>query len=43
MAAAWLVIVLWRIRIEESALLATLDGRYRSYAAQHKRLVPLLW
>ncbi len=25
------------------ALLATLGDRYRSYAAQHKRLVPLVW
>jgi protein-S-isoprenylcysteine O-methyltransferase Ste14 len=32
-----------RIRIEESALIATLDGRYRAYAAAHKRLMPLVW
>jgi protein-S-isoprenylcysteine O-methyltransferase Ste14 len=35
--------MLWRIRAEESALLATLGDSYRAYAAQHKRLVPLVW
>jgi protein-S-isoprenylcysteine O-methyltransferase Ste14 len=35
--------LLWRIHTEETALLATLGGRYRGYAAQHKRLVPLVW
>jgi protein-S-isoprenylcysteine O-methyltransferase Ste14 len=35
--------LLWRIHIEEGALLATLGDRYRSYAAQRKRLVPLVW
>jgi len=35
--------LLWRIHIEESALAATLGDRYRAYAAQHKRLVPLVW
>ena len=35
--------LLWRIHIEERALLATLGDRYRAYAAQHKRLVPLIW
>jgi protein-S-isoprenylcysteine O-methyltransferase Ste14 len=38
-----LAIVIWRIRIEENALLTTLGERYRSYAGQHKRLVPLVW
>ncbi len=38
-----LTALLWRIRIEEAALLATLGDRYRAYAAQHKRLVPLVW
>jgi protein-S-isoprenylcysteine O-methyltransferase Ste14 len=38
-----LVFIIWRIRIEERALLASLDDRYRAYAAQRKRLVPLLW
>ncbi len=35
--------LLWRIHVEEKALLATLGDRYRGYAAQHKRLVPLVW
>jgi protein-S-isoprenylcysteine O-methyltransferase Ste14 len=35
--------LLWRIRIEEAALMTTLGDRYRAYAAQHKRLVPLVW
>lgn len=35
--------VLWRIHAEEKALLATLGDRYRAYAGQHKRLVPLVW
>jgi protein-S-isoprenylcysteine O-methyltransferase Ste14 len=38
-----LIPLLWRIHIEEHALLATLGDRYRGYAAQHKRLVPLVW
>jgi len=38
-----LVALLWRIHAEERALLATLGDRYRSYAAQHKRLIPLVW
>jgi protein-S-isoprenylcysteine O-methyltransferase Ste14 len=38
-----LAAVLWRIHAEENALLATLGDRYRAYAAQHKRLVPLVW
>jgi protein-S-isoprenylcysteine O-methyltransferase Ste14 len=35
--------LLWRIHVEEKALLVTLGDRYRGYAAQHKRLVPLVW
>jgi protein-S-isoprenylcysteine O-methyltransferase Ste14 len=35
--------ILWRIHAEERALLATLGDPYRAYAAQHKRLVPLVW
>ena len=35
--------LLWRIHIEENALLATLGDRYCAYAAHHKRLVPLVW
>jgi protein-S-isoprenylcysteine O-methyltransferase Ste14 len=38
-----LALLLIRIRIEEHALLAILGDRYRSYAAGHKRLVPLVW
>ena len=38
-----LMLLLWRIHIEETALLATLGDRYRAYAARHKRLVPLVW
>jgi protein-S-isoprenylcysteine O-methyltransferase Ste14 len=39
----WLAMILWRIRIEENALLNTLGDSYRTYAAEHKRLVPLVW
>ena len=35
--------LLWRIHVEENALKATVGDRYRAYAAQHKRLVPLVW
>jgi len=42
-AAAWTAIIAWRIHIEETALLATLGGPYRSYASHHKRLIPLIW
>jgi protein-S-isoprenylcysteine O-methyltransferase Ste14 len=38
-----LAIILWRIQIEEAALLSTAGDPYRSYAAHHKRLVPLIW
>ena len=38
-----LALILWRIHVEEIALLATLGDRYRSYALQHRRLVPLVW
>ena len=38
-----LAALLWRIYAEERALLATLGDRYRGYAAQHKRLIPLVW
>jgi len=40
---AILLPLLYRIRIEESALLLALGDRYRSYATAHKRLVPLVW
>ena len=42
-AAAWTAVIAWRIHIEETALLATLGGTYRSYASHHKRLIPLIW
>jgi protein-S-isoprenylcysteine O-methyltransferase Ste14 len=35
--------LLWRIHVEETALRTTLGDRYSAYAAQHKRLVPLVW
>lgn len=38
-----LAIIVWRIRVEENALLTTLADRYRGYAAHRKRLVPLIW
>ena len=38
-----LVIIVWRIRIEEAALLNTAGANYREYAAHHKRLLPLVW
>ena len=38
-----LVIIIWRIRIEEAALLNTAGAAYRAYPAHHKRLVPLVW
>ena len=41
--ATWLSMILWRIRIEENALIDTLGDSYQTYAAEHKRLVPLVW
>ncbi len=38
-----LAALLWRIHAEERALLTVLGDRYRAYAAQHKRLIPLIW
>jgi protein-S-isoprenylcysteine O-methyltransferase Ste14 len=38
-----LIIITWRIHIEEAALLDTAGDPYRSYAAHHKRLLPLIW
>lgn len=38
-----LVPLLYRIRVGEMALVGALGDRYRSYAAAHKRLVPLVW
>jgi protein-S-isoprenylcysteine O-methyltransferase Ste14 len=42
-AVPCLIIIIWRIRIEEAALLGTAGDPYRSYAAHHKRLLPLIW
>lgn len=45
--AGWTLLVmlplLYRIHVEEHALFDTLGEPYRSYAAQHKRLIPLVW
>lgn len=38
-----LAVIVWRIHLEENALLATLGDKYRGYASHHKRLVPLVW
>jgi len=35
--------LVFRIRVEERALVRDLGDRYREYAATHKRLVPFLW
>jgi protein-S-isoprenylcysteine O-methyltransferase Ste14 len=35
--------LVFRIRVEERALLQNLGEDYRSYAATHKRLVPFIW
>jgi protein-S-isoprenylcysteine O-methyltransferase Ste14 len=35
--------LVFRIRVEERALMQNLGDRYRDYAASHKRLVPLIW
>ena len=35
--------LLFRIRVEERALLLELGDRYDGYAASHKRLVPFIW
>jgi protein-S-isoprenylcysteine O-methyltransferase Ste14 len=38
-----LAVTVWRIRLEETALLTGLGERYRAYAADRRRLVPLIW
>ena len=44
MALLPLAVILWRIHIEENALMTTLGDRYRAYApSHHQRLVPLFW
>lgn len=35
--------LVYRIRVEERAMLQTIGDRYRDYAATHKRLIPLVW
>jgi protein-S-isoprenylcysteine O-methyltransferase Ste14 len=35
--------LLFRIRVEERALLLQLGDRYDAYAADHKRLLPFIW
>ena len=45
--AGWTLLVvlplLYRIRVEENALLSALGETYRDYAIHHKRLIPLIW
>jgi protein-S-isoprenylcysteine O-methyltransferase Ste14 len=43
LTAAVTVGVVFRIRVEERALIETLGDGYRAYAATHKRLVPFVW
>ena len=38
-----LAVTVWRIRLEETALRKGLGERYRAYASDRKRLVPLIW
>ena len=38
-----LIAVVYRIRIEERALVAALGDRYRHFAAHRARLVPFVW
>jgi protein-S-isoprenylcysteine O-methyltransferase Ste14 len=45
---AWLTLavagaLVFRIRVEEHALMENLGDEYRGYAATHKRLVPFIW
>ncbi|MEV4313307.1 isoprenylcysteine carboxylmethyltransferase family protein [Actinocrispum sp. NPDC049592] len=42
-AGALLIALIYRVRIEERALNATLGERYRDYAATRARLVPYVW
>ena len=43
LAAAVTAGLVYRIRVEERALLRDLGDRYATYAASHKRLVPFVW
>jgi protein-S-isoprenylcysteine O-methyltransferase Ste14 len=38
-----LVGVVYRIRIEEAAVLATVGDDYRAYASGRKRIIPFVW
>jgi protein-S-isoprenylcysteine O-methyltransferase Ste14 len=38
-----LAVTVWRIHTEEHALLTGLGERYRAYACDRKRLIPLIW
>lgn len=38
-----LALLVWRVRLAENALAADLGERYRDYAGERKRLVPLIW
>lgn len=45
--SGWTLLVLlpllYRIHVEEHALIRTLGDAYRNYAMHHKRLIPLVW
>lgn len=43
LAASVLVGLIYRINVEERALLEELGDRYRAYAERHKRLIPFVW
>jgi protein-S-isoprenylcysteine O-methyltransferase Ste14 len=38
-----LIALIYRLRIEERALIATLGDRYREFAASRARLIPYVW
>lgn len=38
-----LIAIVYRIHVEETALLATLGDAYRSYAAHRKHMIPFVW
>jgi protein-S-isoprenylcysteine O-methyltransferase len=35
--------ILYRIRVEERALLTAFDGAYRDYSRRTRRLIPFVW
>jgi protein-S-isoprenylcysteine O-methyltransferase Ste14 len=43
LAAGFTIGLVYRIRVEERALLKDLGDRYREYAATRKRLIPFVW